>query len=229
LSIRIIALTDPLRTSSSHRLAWLASDTDGVPVGSAFLRLFAKPGQDHLAELELNVHPAQRRNRVGSGLLEVAVAAARADGRRCIITRAKDGSAADRFLPARGFRTVLTLTYTRLALATADMAALTAIVEQPHPGYRLASWDGTVPDDLAETFAASRRAMDDMPMEGTDFGSVAWDVDRVRPAAEAVHKRGPAQPPVPARAPDSGHADAGPRTGGRRVDRLAAGAAWPHG
>jgi GNAT superfamily N-acetyltransferase len=190
LSTRITPLTDPDRTSSSRRLAWLASDTDGVPVGSAFLRLFTKAGQDHLAELELNVHPAERRNRVGSQLLDAAVAAARADGRRCVITQAKDGSAADRFLPAQGFRNVLTLTFARLSLATADMAALIAIVERPHPGYRLASWDGTVPEDLAETFAASRRAMDDMPMDGTDFGTVAWDVDRVRAAAETVDKRG---------------------------------------
>src|SRR5882757_1119968 len=116
LSTRITPLTDPDRTSSSRRLAWLASDTDGVPVGSAFLRLFTKAGQDHLAELELNVHPAERRNRVGSRLLDAAVAAARADGRRCVITQAKDGSAADRFLPAQGFRNVLTLTFARLSL-----------------------------------------------------------------------------------------------------------------
>ncbi|GGV94946.1 hypothetical protein GCM10015535_61320 [Streptomyces gelaticus] len=58
------------------------------------------------------------------------------------------------------------------------------------PGYRLTSWEGTVPDELAPTFAASRRAMDDMPMDDTDFGTVTWDVDRVRSAAAAVAARG---------------------------------------
>jgi len=43
---RITALTDPEVTSSGHRLAWLASDPDGIPVGSAFLRLFTREGQD---------------------------------------------------------------------------------------------------------------------------------------------------------------------------------------
>ncbi|WP_238598160.1 GNAT family N-acetyltransferase [Saccharothrix sp. ALI-22-I] len=54
----------------------------------------------------------------------------------------------------------------------------------------MAWWNGTVPDQFADTFAASRRAMDDMPMDDTDYGTVSWDVDRVRAAAEAIEKRG---------------------------------------
>jgi GNAT superfamily N-acetyltransferase len=190
LSIRITPLIDPDGGPSTHRLAWLASDTDGIPVGSAFLRLFTSIGQDHLAELDLRVHPAERRNRTGSRLLEAAVAAARQDGRRCVITQTEAGSPGDRFLPARGFRRVLALTFTRLPMAEADITALTEVAEQSHPGYRLASWEGTVPDGLAETFVASRHAMDDMPMGSTDFGSVTWDLERVQAAAAAIEKRG---------------------------------------
>lgn len=47
-----------------------------------------------------------------------------------------------------------------------------------------------MPDALARSFADSRRAMDDMPMEGTDFGRVVWDVERVIAAAEAITRRG---------------------------------------
>jgi GNAT superfamily N-acetyltransferase len=190
LSIRITPLIDPDGGTSTRRLAWLASDTNGIPVGSAFLRLFTRTGQDHLAELDLCVHPAERRNRTGSRLLEAAVAAARQDGRRCVIAQAEAGSPGDRFLPARGFRRVLTLIFTRLTLAEADITALTEITEQSHPGYRLSSWEGTVPDGLAETFVASRHAMDDMPMGSTDFGTVTWDLKRVRAAAAAIEKRG---------------------------------------
>jgi len=187
---RITPLTDPEPTPSSRRLAWLASGAEGAPVGSCFLRLFAKDGQEHLAELEIAVHPAERRQGVGSGLLEAAVAAARDDGRRSLLAQAESGSPGDLFLAARGFRRVLALTYTRLALADVDLARIAEIVEQPHPGYALTHWDGTVPPELARTFADSRRAMDDMPMEGTDYGTVVWDVERVVSAAEAVAKRG---------------------------------------
>ena len=190
MSVRITALTDPDGDLSSYRLAWLASDTHGIPVGVAFLRLFTRTGQEHLAELDLRVHPAERRKHAGSLLLDAAVNAARQAGRRCVITQAEARSPGDRFLPARGFHRVLTLTFTRLPLAEADIAALTEITEQPHPGYRLASWEGTVPDSLAETFVASRHAMDDMPMGGTDFGTVTWDLEQVRAAAAAIAGRG---------------------------------------
>ncbi|MEV6847050.1 GNAT family N-acetyltransferase [Actinoplanes sp. NPDC051411] len=193
MAVRITALTEPDRTSSSYRLAWLASGDNGDPLGSAFLRLFTRPGQEHLAELQVNVHATERRRRVGSRLLETAVAAAREAGRRSVIAQADAGSPGDHFLAASGFRTVLTLTYARLALQNWDrnrVDQINSIVEQPHPGYRLTSWHGTVPADLARTFADSRRAMDDMPMDDTDYGTVAWDVERVLAAAQAVADRG---------------------------------------
>lgn len=190
MSIRITPLTDPDRGLSSYRLAWLASDADGVPVGSAFLRLFTNAGQEHVAELKLHVHPVERRHGIGSRLLDEVVAAAREDHRRCVLAQTEAESPGAHFLPARGFRKVLTLTFARLPLAGVDITALDELIVQPHPGYRLASWYGTVPDDLAHTFAASRRAMDDMPMDDTDYGTVTWDVDRVRAAARAVEERG---------------------------------------
>ncbi|GHF00998.1 hypothetical protein GCM10014715_66510 [Streptomyces spiralis] len=118
------------------------------------------------------------------------MATARINARRRVIAQAEAGSPGDRFLAAHGFRKVLTLRYARLPLADVDAATLTEIIERPPPGYRLASWQGTVPDGLAQTFAASRRAMDDMPMDDTDYGIVTWDVDRVRGAAKAVDQRG---------------------------------------
>ncbi|GAA3422681.1 GNAT family N-acetyltransferase [Streptosporangium vulgare] len=207
MSIHIVPLADPHPSASSHRLVWLASGSDGAPVGSAFLRLFDREGQDHLAELELNVHPAERRAGVGSELLARAVAGAEGEGRRCVLAQADAGTPGDLFLAARGFRKVLTLTYARLALAhatvnnatsahaSADIAASAhatadTITGSPPAGYRLRSWDGTVPDELADTFAASRRAMDDMPMDDTDYGVVVWDVERVRAAAKAIEDRG---------------------------------------
>lgn len=136
------------------------------------------------------MHRAERRRGVGSALLDAAVAAARSEGRRSVLAQAEEGSPGDLFLSARGFRRVLTLTYARLPLAHADLSRIDAIAEQAHDDYRLIEWEGTVPPELARTYADSRRAMDDMPMEGTDYGTVVWDVDRVVSAAEAIGKRG---------------------------------------
>ncbi|MFD9499266.1 GNAT family N-acetyltransferase [Streptomyces sp. NPDC060035] len=190
MSIDITALTDPQQTSSARRLAWLAADPDGHPVGSAFLRLFTKDGQRHLAELDVQVHPAERRRRAGTLLLDAAVAAARHDGRRVVISQAEAGTPGAGFLAGSGFRAVLALTYARLPLADADLPALTLSAENPHPGYQLTAWEGTVPDELADTYVASRHAMDDMPMGAVDYGTVTWDLDRLRAAASAIAQRG---------------------------------------
>ncbi|KIF70171.1 acetyltransferase, partial [Streptomyces sp. AcH 505] len=104
MPIRVVPLVDPDRSATSHRLVWLAVGVDGSPVGTAFLRVFTRAGQEHLAELDLRVHPAERRAGVGSALLDAAVAAARADGRRTVIAQPDPGSAGEEFLPARGFR-----------------------------------------------------------------------------------------------------------------------------
>ncbi|KAB1981218.1 GNAT family N-acetyltransferase [Streptomyces triticiradicis] len=189
---RITPLTDPDSSPSSRRLAWLASDTEGAPVGSAFLWLSDRKGQDHRAELEITVHPAERRAGVGGALLDAALTAARGDGRRSLVARVTAGSPGEPFLAAHGFRQVLALTFARLPLPGLDLDAVTGIVERPHPGYELRSWDGVVPPELARTFADSRRAMDDMPMEDSDFGVVVWDAERVVAVAEAVLDRGDA-------------------------------------
>ncbi|MGW2841466.1 N-acetyltransferase family protein [Streptomyces sp. NPDC001493] len=195
---------------SSYRLVWLAEEVPGggggpaaidppaYPVGSAYLRLSTAAGRDHLAELDLAVHPAARRTGIGTRLLDAALAGARAEGRRTVTAQVAlaggqeggDGGVAVEFLTGRGFRVVLTLAFARLATADADPVALAALAAEPHPGYRLTAWSGTVPDELAETFAGSRWAMDDMPMDEMDHGKETWDVDRVRAVARAVEQRG---------------------------------------
>ncbi|MFF0775459.1 GNAT family N-acetyltransferase [Nonomuraea wenchangensis] len=97
--MRIVPLVDPEPTRSSRRLAWPATLPVGTPVGSAFLRLFVKAGQDHLARL--HVHPAEQRKGAGSLLLSAAVEAARQERRRCVIAQAEPGSPAEALLAAR--------------------------------------------------------------------------------------------------------------------------------
>ncbi|MER5637868.1 GNAT family N-acetyltransferase [Kitasatospora sp. NPDC002227] len=187
MTVRITALTD---ADPGGRLAWLAADAEGSPLGAAYLQLFTGAGQLHLAELDVNVHPAERRAGIGTRLLAEAVAAARRQERRVLLAQAGSDSGGAAFLAARGFEVALTLLFTRLPSADADAATLAAEIETPHPGYRLATWEGMVPEELAGSFVASRRAMDDMPMGAVDFGRVIWDLDRVRRAVGAIVDRG---------------------------------------
>ncbi|WJV48273.1 GNAT family N-acetyltransferase [Streptomyces flavofungini] len=174
----------------SHRLTWLAAGADGVPVGVAGLRLFASPGRDHLAELELHVDPAHRRLGTGSRLLAAVVAACRAEGRRSLIVEAAAAGPGEAFCEQRGFRRALTLDHLLLRLDDVAEADLVKLADAEHPGYRLTGWTGAVPDDLADAFAAAKNAMNDMPVGDLDFGSVAWDTARVHAMAKVVADRG---------------------------------------
>ncbi|WP_433890804.1 GNAT family N-acetyltransferase [Streptomyces sp. CA-111067] len=181
-------LTKP--TMDSHRLTWMATGSSGAPVAVAGLRLFASPGRDHLAELELHVDPAHRRRGTGSRLLSAVVAACRTEKRRSLMAEVPGDSPGAAFCERWGFRRALTLDHLILRLAETDAARISALSDAGHPGYRLAGWTGTVPDDLADAFAKAKNAMNDMPVGDLDYGSVDWDADRVRTMAQVVDRRG---------------------------------------
>ncbi|MEV0173392.1 GNAT family N-acetyltransferase [Streptomyces sp. NPDC050803] len=181
-------LTKP--TLNSHRLTWLATGSEGSPVGVAGLRLFTSPGRDHLAELELHVDPAYRRLGTGSLLLSAVVAVCRAEERRSLIVEAAADSPGEAFCEKRNFRQALALDHLILHLDQLDGAAILQAAEAEHPGYRLTGWTGTVPDALAAAFATAKNAMNDMPVGDLDYGTEDWDADRVRAMAQVIADRG---------------------------------------
>ncbi|MFC6160417.1 GNAT family N-acetyltransferase [Kribbella jiaozuonensis] len=184
MSIRLIPLTDPDYRPTSRRIAWLAAEDDGTPVGSAFLRLDSRNNYSQLGELELTVHPAERRRGIGSQLLDAVVAGARDHDVRTLLVDVNVGSVGDQFLQHHGFEIGLTLIYTRLDLSESipDVPAV--------PGYRLISWEGVVPDDLVQTFTDARTGMDDAPTGSISIGADVWDVERTRHAAQVIAQRG---------------------------------------
>lgn len=181
-------LTQP--ALGSRRLTWLAIGADCVPVGVAGLRVFTSPGQEHLSELELHVDPAHRRLGTGSLLLSAVVAACLTENRRSLIAAAAADSPGEAFSERWGFRRALTLDHLILRLDELPEADLPQIADTAPPGYRLTRWPGTVPDELADAFAAAKNAMNDMPVGDLDYGSVAWDADRVRAMAKVIADRG---------------------------------------
>lgn len=94
--VRVRALADPGPDAAGRRLVWLASGEEGFPLGAAFLRLPDRDGRREPGELDVEVHPAERRRGVGSLLLEAAVEAARRDGRGAVVAEARTASAGSR-------------------------------------------------------------------------------------------------------------------------------------
>jgi GNAT superfamily N-acetyltransferase len=172
---RITALTDP----AAGNPVWIAEGDDGRPLGTARVHL---PAGDGAADLRISVHPAERRAGVGTRLLREVTASV--NDRALLGPAVQEGSEGESFCVAAGMRRVLALTYTRLELASFTGTAA------PVDGYRLVHWEGTVADELAETFARSRRAMDDMPMDDAAWTPDDWDVARLHRVAAAVAERG---------------------------------------
>ncbi|AUG78347.1 acetyltransferase [Kitasatospora sp. MMS16-BH015] len=188
--VQLTALIDPEPAVAGHRLAWLAAAPDGHPVGSAYLRVSTAEDQTHFGELEIQVHPAERRTGIGTQLLAAALEAARQDGWQYLLGQATGGSPGAGFFEASGFRRALTLHFARLDLAGVDLAALVAAEREPHRGYRLVDWAGMVPDALADSYLASRRATHDMPLGELAPDRTSWDLARLRRVVGVVADRG---------------------------------------
>ncbi len=159
-----------------QRLHWLAFDDD-EPVG--MMRLIV-PAESQLLWSHLRVLPEHRRRGIGRALLAAArnVAAGRAIGGH---HQSADGAA---FARAVGARDELRDVSSRLDLRAASL---------PEPklpgGCTLRSWIGPAPDELVESFAVARNAVDDAPQpEGQTLA--VWTVELVRDLEAAVERRG---------------------------------------
>jgi GNAT superfamily N-acetyltransferase len=171
----------------SRHLHWLATDGPAV-AGVASLRLFDAASRDHLAQLSLHVHPSHRRGGLGSLLLSLAIEAARADERSIMVAEASSGTPAGTFLDACGFQCVLSLSLMTLFMADVDTAEIARIAAQGHPGYELRPWKGSVPAELAESFARAKDSMGDAP--AADPGRTEWSPQRLTEMAAVVESRG---------------------------------------
>jgi GNAT superfamily N-acetyltransferase len=160
------------------RRYWIAEENGG-PVGSAGLYVHGPK----FVYVELYVLPESRRRRIGTALLDAVRAAAREEGiatfwgHHIMPNGAAFASAVGAVDDQRDVRSML-------QLRGADL---------PEPavpdGYSLRSWIGRTPDELVESYAAARQAMNDAPMPG---GSEAeeWTVAEVRRSEETGIRRG---------------------------------------
>lgn len=191
--------------SGPSRMTSLHSGNDGRPfdglwtafledqvVGWATLEL---PWRDNLelARVRIMVHPDRRRQGLGTRLLELALAAARENGRTSIATLAWVSSDGVPFLAARGFSTSGQHPYDvrRLDLHDTPTARWQQLYDEAAPraaDYELSHLVGPTPDDLLDGLVALHEAINDAPSDEGMEPDV-WDVDRVRAYDEGMARR----------------------------------------
>lgn len=177
-----------------------AGRRDGVVVAAGWMEL---PQLDNLkrAELEVHVHPAERRRGYGTQLLDHLVGVATAAGRSVLGAEIRwpyDGGSDDQragllFALSHGFDLVLeevqrTL---RLPVAAGRLDELADLAAEQHPSYQLRAWVGPVPDDLLPGWAELSASLDtEAPTGDLAIEATAVDLVAVREAEDLQARQG---------------------------------------
>jgi GNAT superfamily N-acetyltransferase len=160
------------------RTQWLALCGDDV---GGVAELSAMHGAT-VGFAQINVVPAARGRGLGAALLEAVAGHAPAAGLHTLTGRHATAAGA-RFAAQAGcsdgprdVRALLELAAARLEPTAVD-------------GYRLRSWQGAVSDELLESYAHVREAINDAPRSSADEWE-PFDAARVRDLEQAVARRG---------------------------------------
>ncbi|MEU5156607.1 GNAT family N-acetyltransferase [Glycomyces sp. NPDC021274] len=169
-----------------------AARVDGLIAGAVELVCYLKDNQ-HLASVELEVHPDRRRRGIGTRLLEFTEQRVAELGRDTILSgvaeTVEDAPTVDHagreFAKARGYAAVDNEIHRRndlFAVDDDDLASLYVDAWDKAAGYELVQWVNHAPEDIVEGIAAMRARMyTDPPMgEELDIRPAVFDVERVR-------------------------------------------------
>ena len=162
--------------------AWFVPAGDHPGVAGWYSLRF--PDRENLdwAVLRLTVHPARRRQGLGTALLRHAASRAATSDRTGIVSGIRHGSPGAAFASqsgaSRGIDDILRVLHLR-AVPTARFTDLRSTAARLAAGYSLASWiDATPPEHLAG-IAGMFNTMNDAPRDAAQEPST-WDAERVR-------------------------------------------------
>ncbi|MGY0231367.1 GNAT family N-acetyltransferase [Longispora urticae] len=166
------------------RYRFWAAREDGELVGLSWLGELEAPN-DGLAAICVNVHPAHRGRGVGSALLAPPVRSAGSLGRTRLLTPCvTESGPGPAWAERRGFERVYRHHVQLLELDGPREVTV------PAAGYRLETWTGHAPDELLESYARARRAIDDAPFHQMSYRPPRWTGERVRDHEAARREAG---------------------------------------
>jgi GNAT superfamily N-acetyltransferase len=146
------------------------------------------------AFIEPVVHPAWRRRGLGSALVELGEAWARANGRVWAMTGVREGSVADEeFAGRRGYKPVLREVLRRQVLAEVDpelVARELAAARAAATDYELVRCIGNLPEELLVGLVDIELAMNDAPREDSAWEDMVPSVERLRTGERVRELRG---------------------------------------
>ncbi|WP_025272203.1 GNAT family N-acetyltransferase [Haloglycomyces albus] len=191
-------------TRYNKKIEYLAVSEQSV-VGASHAALSTDDNQ-HLAMLEVMVHPEYRRQGIGSQLLQVTEKRLQDEGRHTFIASSiegyPDGEAMDEsglaFAHHHGYHTSLIEVQRRNDLFAVDERELDDLLADAWKhaqDYELIQYYNSAPEDLVEGLCVLHEGMyTDVPLGDTDIREVDFTPERLRARERASLERGVVQP-----------------------------------
>ncbi|GAA2838183.1 hypothetical protein GCM10010441_73140 [Kitasatospora paracochleata] len=168
---------------------WVGS-LDGRLAGSVRIAL-PEGSNSGIAQVEVHVHPELRRLGVGTALLRAAMPAVLESRRGTVLGQPmKPDSAGAPWVAGLGFEVTHSMVMQVLRIATTPARLWEVSVPA---GYRLTQWTGATPEQLIDSYAVARQAIQDAPSGRTSYRETAWTPDSVRDADRELAAAGAEQ------------------------------------
>jgi mycothiol synthase len=163
---------------------WLGRLPGGQVIASTSLFLTDMEENRHLAQIELDVNPAWRRQGLGWQLARRLLAAAAAEERRLLIFATNDRhNGGGAFARRVGAHPGMTAHTNQLDLREVDRELLRSwqeAAQERAAGFELGLWDGRYPDDDLEAIAELMQVMNQAPHGDLDVGDFNFTPEQVR-------------------------------------------------
>jgi mycothiol synthase len=173
-----------------HWLAWDAGHR--TVIGVAALILIEMEENRHVAQFELDVLPAYRRQGLGSRLLGLLADQAQAANRRLLITETHGAvPAGDAFMAHVGGTLALESHINRLDLEEIDRDLLRAWqTDARHAGFTLGLWAGPYPEADIDAIVELVKAANYAPKDNLDVNDFEWTAEQLRQQEATEMARG---------------------------------------
>jgi GNAT superfamily N-acetyltransferase len=162
--------------ATDRRWHWISGNVDG------FVSIVVSPGSTTAWLVDLLVAPEARRRGIGRALLHAAAEQARAAGCKSVVGNHLD-PAGPGFVRAVGARESTDRNRRSVLRLPLGMPPVPAVA-----GYELVSWTGAAPDDLLESYAEARHAINDAPHDDA-VAAEHFTAERIRDIEAAVARR----------------------------------------
>jgi mycothiol synthase len=171
--------------------AWDASQEDIIAQGNVVM-LRTEENQ-HLAQFDITVLPAYRRQGLGRRLLALIADAARAENRRLLLTETHDRAPGAAFMTLLGAQKGLEGHVNQLRIGDLDRGLIERWLQQAReraPGYQIGLWDGPYPQDQIEAIARLHDLTNQQPMGSLEIEDQHMTPEELRDNERSIFARG---------------------------------------